>query len=77
MVALARRLVGLHASDPATVFLSARARIPGFAPADLEAAMYEHGTVRKHLAMRRTLFAFSDRPPACRTRCLHGRSACP
>ena len=57
MVALAERLVGLHASDPATVFLAARARIPGFVPADLEHALYEAGTLRKHLAMRRTLFA--------------------
>jgi hypothetical protein len=54
--ALAGRLVGLHASDPASVFLSARARIPGFEPAHLEDAMYEEGRLRKHLAMRRTLF---------------------
>ena len=77
VAALARRLVGLHASDPATVFLSARARIPGFAPADLEVAMYEQGTVRKHLAMRRTLFAFYlDLLPAGARR-VHGRSAGP
>jgi hypothetical protein len=70
VAALARRLVGLHASDPATVFLSARARIPSFAPADLEVAMYEHGTVRKHLAMRRTLFAFpTDLLPVVHAAC--------
>jgi Winged helix DNA-binding domain len=57
-VELAGRLVGLHASDPASVFLAARARIPGFAPADLERAMYDEGALRKHLAMRRTLFVF-------------------
>jgi hypothetical protein len=56
--AVAGRLVGLHASDPATVFLSAWARVDGFTTPDLEAAMYDHGTVRKHHAMRRTLFAF-------------------
>jgi hypothetical protein len=56
--ALAGRLVGLHASDPASVFLSAQARVPGFEPAHLEDAMYEEGRLRKHLAMRRTLFVF-------------------
>jgi hypothetical protein len=58
VASLAGRLVGLHASDPATVFLSAQARITGFAPADLEAAMYDERALRKHLAMRRTLFVF-------------------
>jgi hypothetical protein len=53
---LANRLVGLHASDPATAFLTAWARIPGFVPADLEAAMYEEGALVKHLCMRRTVF---------------------
>jgi Winged helix DNA-binding domain len=57
-VALASRLVGLHASDPPSVFLGARARIPDFVPADLEEAMYDLGALRKHLAMRRTLFVF-------------------
>jgi hypothetical protein len=56
--ALASRLVGLHASDPASVFLAVRARITDFVPADLERAMYDEGALRKHLAMRRTLFVF-------------------
>ena len=53
---LAERLVGLHASDPATVFLSARARVPGLTPEQLEAALYDEQTLVKHLGMRRTLF---------------------
>lgn len=54
--ALTRSLVCLHATDPATVYLSARARIPGFAIADLDRALYEDRTLIKQLAMRRTLF---------------------
>lgn len=53
---VARALVGLHASDPATVYLSARARVPGFEVGDLDAAMYDDGALTKHLGMRRTLF---------------------
>lgn len=53
---LAERLVGLHATDPATPFLSARARIDGFEAAELESALYESRALVKHLGMRRTLF---------------------
>jgi hypothetical protein len=49
-------MVGLHSSDPATVYLSARARIPGFKPDDLEAALYDDRSVVRILAMRRTMF---------------------
>jgi hypothetical protein len=49
-------IVGLHATDPATPYLSLWARLPGFAVADLEAELYEHRTVVKHMAMRRTLW---------------------
>ncbi|HET9724671.1 MAG TPA: winged helix DNA-binding domain-containing protein [Actinomycetota bacterium] len=49
-------LVGLHSSDPATVYLSARARVEGFAPADLEDALYERRSLVRMLGMRRTLF---------------------
>lgn len=54
----ARRVVCLHATDPATVFLSAWARVDRFAVGDLEAALYRDRTLVKHLAMRRTLFVF-------------------
>jgi hypothetical protein len=53
-----RSLVCLHATDPATVYLSARARVDGMTVADLERALYEERTLVKHLAMRRTLFVF-------------------
>lgn len=53
---LTARLVGLHATDPSTPHLSLWARLPGFTTADLNAALYEHHSVLKHLAMRRTLW---------------------
>jgi hypothetical protein len=49
-------LIGLHATDPATPYLSLWARLPGFTVADLDAALYQQRTVVKHLAMRRTLW---------------------
>jgi hypothetical protein len=58
VVDAARRMVCLHATDPATVFLSARARVAGMTVADLERALYVDRTLVKHLAMRRTLFVF-------------------
>ena len=48
--------VCLHATDPATVYLSARARMRSMAVADLEGALYRDRSLVKHLAMRRTLF---------------------
>jgi hypothetical protein len=52
-------LVGWHASDPATPYLSLFARRPGFAAADLDGVLYQHRTLVKHLAMRRTLWLVS------------------
>ena len=49
-------IVGLHSSDPATVYLSARARVAGFEVADLEHALYDERTLVRMLGMRRTLF---------------------
>src|SRR6476661_7301907 len=49
-------LLGLHATDPATPYLSLWARMPGFAVADLDADLYERRMLLKHLAMRRTLW---------------------
>ena len=51
-----RDLVGLHATDPATPYLSLWARLPGFTVTDLDTALYERRSVVKHLAMRRTLW---------------------
>src|SRR3954451_10178205 len=49
-------LVGLHATDPATPYLSLWARLPGFTVADLDVELYEKRSVVKQLAMRRTLW---------------------
>jgi hypothetical protein len=48
--------VGLHSSDPATVYLSSWARVEGFEPADLEDALYRRRSLVRMLGMRRTLF---------------------
>ena len=49
-------LVGLHSSDPASVYLAARARVRGFRVAHLEAALYEARGLVRVLGMRRTMF---------------------
>jgi DNA glycosylase AlkZ-like len=54
----AQSMVCLHATDPATVYLSAWARVTGMAVPDLERALYVERSLVKHLAMRRTLFVF-------------------
>jgi hypothetical protein len=56
IVDVTHRLVGLHATDPATPYLSLWARMAGFRIADLDSALYEAKSVVKHLAMRRTLW---------------------
>jgi hypothetical protein len=52
----ARDMIALHSSDPVSVHLSASARVAGFTPPDLEAALYERKTLVRMLGMRRTLF---------------------
>jgi len=56
VVTVARDLVGLHATDPVSVFLSAAARVKKPSIATVEAALYEDRTLVRILAMRRTLF---------------------
>jgi hypothetical protein len=51
-------MVCLHGTDPATVYLSAWARVDGMTVADLERSLYVERSLVKHLAMRRTLFVF-------------------
>jgi hypothetical protein len=53
---VARSLVALHSTDPASVYLSVWARTTEFAPPDLEHALYEERSVVRILGMRRTLF---------------------
>jgi hypothetical protein len=53
----AHALVGLHSTDPASVYLSAWARVDGITHADIDRALYDDRTVVKHMAMRRTVWA--------------------
>lgn len=54
----ARSVVALHATEPATPYLSVRARAEGFVREDLERELWEHRSLVKQLAMRRTMFVF-------------------
>jgi hypothetical protein len=58
VVDAARSMVCLHATDPATVYLSAWARVEDMQVADMDRALYVDRSLVKQLAMRRTLFAF-------------------
>jgi Winged helix DNA-binding domain len=49
-------LLGLHSTDPVSVFVGARARVPGVTPADVESALYDERLVARVLGMRRTMF---------------------
>ncbi|OMB78432.1 winged helix DNA-binding domain-containing protein [Mycolicibacterium conceptionense] len=49
-------VVGLHATDPSTPYLSLWARLQGFTTDDLDRELYAKRTMLKHLAMRRTLW---------------------
>ena len=56
--AATRAVTVLHSTEPATVYLSVRARVDGVTVADVDRAFYEERTLVKQLAMRRTLFVF-------------------
>ena len=55
-VAIAGDLVGLHASDPGSVYLAAAARMRKPALEPVEDALYEARTLLRILGMRRTMF---------------------
>ncbi|HEX2048318.1 MAG TPA: winged helix DNA-binding domain-containing protein [Acidimicrobiales bacterium] len=56
VVAITDGLVALHATDPATVFLSAAARMRSPSVEPLERALYEDRVLVRALGMRRTMF---------------------
>ncbi|PZF81363.1 winged helix DNA-binding domain-containing protein, partial [Jiangella anatolica] len=49
-------MVVLHATDPATVYVSALVRVPEATLDDVSAALYDDRSVVKLIAMRRTMF---------------------
>jgi hypothetical protein len=55
-VEAARRVVALHATDPASVFIAAWARTGSVAPSAVAEALYEQRTLVRMLGMRRTMF---------------------
>lgn len=55
--AAARAVAVLHATEPATVYLSCWARVPSLTVSDVDRALFRDRTVVKQLGMRRTLFA--------------------
>ena len=57
MATVAGDLVGIHATDPASVYLGAFARVDGLTHADMARALYEERSLLKVLGMRRTMFA--------------------
>ncbi|MFJ9951119.1 winged helix DNA-binding domain-containing protein [Kitasatospora sp. NPDC091207] len=57
---VADAVVGLHASDAATVYLSACARLVEPSAAEVERALYEDVSLVKLLSMRRTIFAVTE-----------------
>ncbi|OBK11898.1 winged helix DNA-binding domain-containing protein [Mycobacterium asiaticum] len=52
-------LLALHATDPATPYLSLWARSREFSTADLDRLLYQKRSAVKHLAMRRTLWVLN------------------
>src|SRR5262245_29064368 len=53
---LAGDLVGLHATDPASVYLAVRARAEGGSIADVDRVLYDERRVLRMIGMRRTMF---------------------
>ncbi|WP_229401580.1 winged helix DNA-binding domain-containing protein [Micromonospora okii] len=56
--AVTRAVAVLHATEPATVYLSCAARADTLTTADVHRALYDDRSLVKQLAMRRTLFVF-------------------
>jgi len=70
VVDVSRGMVALHATDPATVFLSAWARLRAPEPAAIERALYDDRSLLRMLGMRRTMFVVpTDFAPAVQAAC--------
>jgi winged helix DNA-binding protein len=61
LASLADDLAGIHATDPASVYMELRARTSELGHADVERALYDDRTLVKVLGMRRTMFVVSPR----------------
>lgn len=59
VAAITDSVVALHSTDPATVYLSAMARMRQPSIEAVSDALYDHRTVVRHHAMRRTLWVFT------------------
>lgn len=57
-VAATRAMTVMHATEPASVYLSLFARVDGLGVGDVDRALYDDRSLVKQLAMRRTLFVF-------------------
>ena len=70
VVDVARALVAIHSTDPATVYLSVHARTRDVDPSAIAHELYEERTVLRLLGMRRTLFVVPrETRPLVQTAC--------
>ncbi|MGH8975116.1 MAG: DNA glycosylase AlkZ-like family protein, partial [Acidimicrobiia bacterium] len=73
---VARDLVGLHATDPATIYLAARARVEDARIENVEQALYEERSLVRMLGMRRTMFVLPlDLVPVVQAACTQAIAA--
>jgi hypothetical protein len=70
---VARDLVALHATDPATVYLASRARTKRPSVAEMDQALYDDRVLVRMLGMRRTMFVVADElAPVVQAACTRG-----
>src|SRR5580700_3400164 len=70
IAAVAADLIGLHGTDPASVYLSAWARTRDVDKAAIEQALYEERSLIRMLGMRRTVFVVpTDLTPVIQSAC--------
>ncbi|MGH3900842.1 MAG: winged helix DNA-binding domain-containing protein [Pseudonocardiaceae bacterium] len=70
VVEVAQGLVGLHGTDPASVYLAARTRMRTGEPSVIGHALYDERSLVRMLGMRRTMFVFPvDLVPVVQAAC--------